>query len=202
MDIKPTQRKGPLGDGMHGEVRSSHLDSISIRSIGESWAEDVQGCCQFPCGVFNHQHGQSIAAIAGVSFSIHVNHSVAVNVIPYLMISRNEHSVLRAFTNQYKLLNGSIAIHVSKVNGPWRSPWVEHVRGLAADVVVIVPPTGNGVSRHVAGQCCRIAVRVPWIRNQEMSSKVKIVIKNGGVGERENSIVVIAIPTCWAIVLN
>ena len=187
---------------MHGEVRTSHLDSISIRSVGEAWAEDVQGCCEFPCGVFNHQHGQSIAAIAGVSFSIHVNHSVAVNVVAYLVIGRDEHSVLRALTNQHKLLNGTIAIHVAKVNGPWRGPWVKDGRSLTANAIVIAPSAGESIGRNVAGLCCRVAVRISLIWDQQVGVSIKIVVENGSIRQRENGVVVVAVPAERAVVCD
>ena len=202
MDIKPTQGKRPLGDGMHGEVHWRHLNTVSIRRVGEARAEDVQGCCEFARGVFNHQHGQSVAAVTGVTFTFNVNQSVLVNIVADLVIGRDEYPVLRAFTDQHELLNRTITVHVPKVYGPGGSPRFEHGRGLVAHVVVIIPSTGDGVSRHVARWCCRIAVRVSWIGNQQVSSKVKIVIKNRSVGQREEDVVVIAVPSKWASVLD
>ena len=70
------------------------------------------------------------------------------------------------------------------------------------NAVVVIPAALETVRRDVTGHGGWVAVNVANIRDQQVSSRVQVVIENGGVGQRDETVVGIAIPTRNGSILN
>ena len=134
-NIKAAEGEVALREGMHGEVHPAHLDAVIVRGVGEARAEHVKRLGEVSGVVLDHQHGQAVAPVSCVAFCFNICLSVLVHVVAYLVIGRDEHTVLRTLADEDKVLVGAVAVHVAKVNGAWSRPGEEHVGGCAADSI-------------------------------------------------------------------
>ena len=103
--------------------------------------------------------------------------------------------MLRSFARQNELLNRTIAVHITKMNVSRCCPRLKDLGGLTANTVIVVVSALEPVSRHVSSEGGWIRIFGSNVGNDDVGFHIQIVVENGGVGEGDQSVVRIAVPS-------
>ena len=88
------------------------------------------------------------------------------------------------------------------MHGARSGSWLKHGCSGPLNAVLCVPPRKETVRRNVARNGGRVAVGITGVGHQQVGSCIQVIIQNGGVCEREKSVVIVAVPTEWASVFD
>ena len=196
--VEGGEAKGTCGNGLHGHVHLGHFDGVRIGRAVQPRQNGVERIRPRTGGVNHRKRLEAVASVSGVTKGFNIGLPVLVNVVAHTMVGRDEDPLLITLAGEHDVFHDAVAVKVTQEHRTRHRPRLKDAGGELADavgVLVVPPSTRRDVSDgEVSVKGGRVAVWVAHVGLQQRHTTNQVVVQNGGVGQTDHDVVVVAAP--------